>query len=164
MSGTATASFVGFVKQDGVERLTGGRARQPLLAGQTIVAHGTHEDGSATGPGIFLVLRQSSARDYLMAPLGSSDGYWQSYLAELPTVKAMLWRDSQEAMQEGKELLVCWRVASDVGEVPNAKDYGEFKKPLVKDLAKKWHFLNELVVSEKPPPQAATVPHFARKP
>ena len=65
-------------------------------------------------------------------------------------------------MTEGKELFNNWRVVSEVGEVPNSKDYGEFKKSLVKDLAKRWHFLNDLVVSEKPPPQAATVPHFYR--
>ena len=55
-----------------------------------------------------------------------------------------------------------WRVVSDVGEVPNSKDYG-VRKSMVKDLAKKWRFLNELVVSEKPPPQAATVPRFTGK-
>ena len=158
-----SASYVSLMAQEGVERLTGARARHPLLAGQTIVAYGTHEDGSDTGAGIFLVLRQVSAKEYLMAPLGSADHYWQSYLAGMPTVKAMVRRTSHDAMEEGKELPVKWRVVSDVGEVPNSKDYGEFRKSLVKDLAKKWHFMNELVVSEKPPPQAATVPRFTGK-
>ena len=84
MPAVVAASFVGLMARDGVERLTGARARQPLLAGQTIVAHGTHEDDTVTGGGIFLVLRQSSAREYVMAPLGSTDEYWQSYLSELP--------------------------------------------------------------------------------
>ena len=82
----SSASFVCVVAQDGAERLTGTAAKQPLLAGQTIIAHGTHEDGTETGAGIFLVLRQVNARMYMLAPLGSSDEYWDSYLSQMPAV------------------------------------------------------------------------------
>ena len=51
----SSASFACLVAQDGAERLTGAAAKHPLLAGQTIIANGTHEDGTETGAGIFLV-------------------------------------------------------------------------------------------------------------
>ena len=154
MASSTIASYVCLVAQDGATRLTGALAKQPLKAGQTIVAHGTHEDGSETGSGIFLVLRQVSARKYVLAPLGSADEYWDSYLSQMPTVKAILWRDASETMPADTELLGRWRIVSEVGEVPKKRDYGDFEKPIVEGLSKKWHFLNELVVSEKPPPQA----------
>ena len=150
----SSASFACLVAQDGAERLTGAAAKQPLIAGQTIIAHGTHDDGSETGAGIFLVLRQVNARMYVLAPLGSSDEYWESYLSQMPTVEAVLWRNASDTMPAGTELLGRWRIVTEAGEVPKSKDYGGFNKPILDRLTKKWHFLNELVVSEKPPPQA----------
>ena len=135
-------------------KITGALAKQPLKAGQTIIAHGTHEDSSEIGAGIFLVLRQMGAREYMLAPLGSADEYWESYLSQMPTVKAVLWRDASETMPPEKELIVRWRIVSEVGEAPQNKDFRDFGKAVVEGLSRKWHFLNELVVSEKPPPQA----------
>ena len=101
-------------------------------------------------------MRQTDSRQYVLAPLGSADEYWESYLSRLPTVKAVLWRNASDTMPANTELLVRWRILSEVGEVPKKKDYGGIGlgKPIVEGLSKKWHFLNDLVVSEKPPPQA----------
>ena len=154
MSSAANGTFSCLVAQDGAVQLRGILAKEPLKAGQTIVAHGTHEDGTETGAGVFLVLRQVNARQYVLAPLGSADEYWESYLSRLPTVKAVLWRNASDTMPAGTELLVRWRIVTEAGEVPKSKDYGGFNKPILDRLSKKWHFLNELVVSEKPPPQA----------
>ena len=154
MSSSANASYACLVAQDGAAKVTGALVKQPLKAGQTIIAHGTHEDDSETGAGIFLVLRQMSAREYMLAPLGSADEYWESYLSQMPTVKAVLWRDASETIQAEKELIRRWRIVSEVGEAPQNKDYRDFGKSVVEGLSRRWHFLNELVVSEKPPPQA----------
>ena len=113
-----------------------------------IIAHGTYEDGSETGPGVFLILRQTGAKEYVMSPLGSSDEYWEAYLSTAPTVKALLWRD-QRYIPSDKELLRRWSVVSGVGEAPKKSDYVGFSKPIVEGLIKTWEFLNELVVSEK---------------
>ena len=150
----SSASFVCVAAQDGAERLAGAAAKQPLLAGQTIIAHGTHEDGTETGAGIFLVLRQVNARMYMLAPLGTSDEYWDSYLSQMPTVKAVIRRNASDTMPVATELLRRWRIVTEAGEVPKSKDYRGFKKPILDRLSEKWYFLNELVVSEKPPPQA----------
>ena len=154
MSSSADATFSRLFAQDGAVRLPGAQAKHPIKAGQTIIAHGMHEDGTETGAGIFLVLRQVSSRQYVLAPLGSADEYWDSYFSQLPTVKAVLQRNSSDTVPAETELLARWRIVSEVGEVPRKKDYGGFEKPILEGLSKKWHFLNELVVSEKPPPQA----------
>ena len=156
MASASSAMYACFVAHDGAEQLKGKLAKGPLKPGQTIVAHGTHEDGAETGPGVFLVLRQIQSRQYVLAPLGSADEYWESYLSQLPTVKAVLRRNASDTMPANTEQLVRWRIVSEEGEVPKKKDYGGIglEKPMVEGLSKKWHFLKELVVSEKPPPQA----------
>ena len=158
MASPANASFVSLVAHDEAVRLTGVKAQKPLAAGQMVIAHGTYEDGSETGAGIFLILRQVGAREYVMAPLGSADPYWEAFLAETPTVKAVLLRDASDAIPSDKELFRRWRIVSEAGEAPKKKDYVGFPKPFVDGLSKKWKFLNELVVSEKPPLQAGNDP------
>ena len=90
----------------------------------------------------------------VMSPPASSDEYWEAYLSTAPTVKALLWRSAKDAIPSDKELLRRWRVASGAGEVPKKSDYVGFSKSIVESLIRKWEFLNELVVSEKPAPQA----------
>ena len=155
MSSASSAMYACFVAHDGAEQLKGMLAKEPLKPGQTIVAHGTHEDGEETGPGVFLVLRQIDSRQYMLAPLGSADEYWESYLSRLPTVRAVLKRKASDTTPANTEQLVRWRIVSKEGEVPKKRDYGDIglEKPMVEGLSKKWHFLNELVVSEKPPAQ-----------
>ena len=93
-----------------------------------------------------------------MSPLGSSDEYWEAYLATAPTVKALVWRNAKDAIPADKELLRRWRIVSEAGEEPKKSDYGGFSKPIVDGLHKKRKFLNELVVPEKPPPEAGNDP------
>ena len=69
----ATHKYVGLIEQPDTEVLRGAAARTPLAAGQMIVGSGTFSDGSATDFGIFLVLRQVSAKSYMLAPFGSKD-------------------------------------------------------------------------------------------
>ena len=154
MSTVANPPFACLVPQEGSEQLKGAQALKPLTAGQMIIAHGTYEDGSETGPGVFLILRQTGAKEYVLSPLGSSDEYWEAYLSTAPTVKAQLWRNAKDAIPSDIELLRRWRVVSGAGEVPKKSDYVGFSKPIVEGLIRKWDFLNALVVSEKPAPQA----------
>ena len=164
MSAAASArSFVGLVPQEDTEQLRGSAALTPLAAGQMIVGQGTYTDGSATGPGIFLVLRQLDAKEYMMAPLGTSDGDWSRWLGEKISIKVVLWRNLKDPIPEDKELLRRWKVMSERGEVPTKSDYLEYGKKIAEGISKRWSFLNDLVVSERPPPQAATVPHFFGK-
>ena len=148
MATSAEATFSCLFEHDVAVRLSGAAGKQPITPGQMIIAHGMHEDGTETGAGIFLVLRLVSPSQYVLAPMGSADEYWDSYLTQLPTVKARLQRSSSERVPTGMELLGRWRIMSEEGEVPRKKDYGGFGKPLLENLSKKWHSLKDLVVKE----------------
>ena len=154
-------TYVGLTAQPGVEQLRGALAQRPLEAGQMIVGCGTWSEGTPTDLGVFLVLRQLSAKSYLLAPFGSKDACWDKWLADKSSVKAVVWRHAKDAVPEEDELLRYWRVVSGKGEVPQKNDYVAFGKKIADGIVKKWNFLNELVVSDKPPPEAATDPHFS---
>ena len=157
------AAFACLMEQPNGVRLKGAAAQAPLAAGQMVIGHGTFTDGSETGSGAFLVLRQLGAKEYLLAPFGTADSDWSSYLSEKSTVKAVLLRSAKDAIPDDKELIRRWRIVSENGEVPKRADYECFGKKIADGVVPKWIFLNELVVSEKPPPQAATVSHFTGK-
>ena len=63
-------------------------------------------------------------------------------------------RDANEAIPTDKELFRRWRIVSGAKEVPKKSDYVGFAKGILEGPVRKWEFLNELVVSEKPAPQA----------
>ena len=155
-------SYVGLVAQLDVEVLRGAATQRPLQAGQMIVGCGTWSDGSSTDLGIFMVLRQINAKSYMLAPFGTKDADWAKWLADKSHVKAVLWRHAKDPIPENEELLRRWRIVSEKGEEPQKNDYVVFGKKVAEGIAKKWEFLNELVVSEKPPPEAATAPPFFR--
>ena len=159
-SAAGTPSFVGLVAQAETEVLKGAAAQKPMSAGQMIIGNGTYSDGTATGLGIFLVLRQASTKVYVLAPFGSDDGDWSKWLADKSHVKAVLWRNESDPIPKEDELLRRWRVVSEKGEAPQKSDYSAFGKTIADGILKKWEFLNELVVSEKPPPEAATDPFY----
>ena len=148
MTNPANASFSSLFEHEVAVRLTGASAKSPIKAGQMIIAHGMHEDGTETGAGIFLVLRHVSPGQYLLAPMGSADGYWESHLSQLPMVKARLQRSSSEKVPTGMELLGRWRVVSEGDEAPRKKDYGGFEKPIIEGLSKKWLSWKDLVDKE----------------
>ena len=154
------APFVGLFAQPDAEVLRGDAARTPLVAGQMIMGCGTHSNGFSTGLGVFLVLRQVSARTYALAPFGSKDAGWAEWLSGKLAVKAVLMRGAKESIPKVDELLRRWRIISEKGEKPQMKDYVAYGKKVTDAIEEKWKFLNELVVSEKPLPQAATVPLF----
>ena len=119
MSALGSSAFACLVPQAEAVQLKGAGAKQPLVAGQTIVAHGTYDDSSETGPGVFLVLRQTGDIEYLLSPLGTTDAHWESWLQKSSTVKALLWRDARDAIPTEKEHLRRWRVVTAAGEEPN---------------------------------------------
>ena len=161
MAAAAPRTFFSIVEQPDTVQLQGAAAQVPIAAGQMIIGHCTFTDGTATGPGIFLVLRQLSTKTYLLAPFGTTDGDWSKWLSDKSTVKAVLWRSPKDVITDEDELLRRWRVVSGKGEEPKKSDYESFGKKIADGVAKKWAFFNDLVVSDKPPPQAATVPHFS---
>ena len=126
-----------------------------------IIGCGSWSDNSPTDYGIFLVLRKLGAKSYLMAPFGTKDPEWSKWFSDKQYVKVVLWRKESDPVPEDEELLRHWRIISEKGEVPHKDDYEEFGKKIVDGIQKKWEILNELVVSEKPPPKAATDPHFS---
>ena len=156
----APYNFVGVVAQPDTEQLKGAAARVPLSAGQMIVGNCTFEDGTATGLGVFLVLRQASTKTFVLAPFGSQDAEYSKWLSKQIYLKAVIWRSEKDPIPEDDELLRRWRVVSDIGEEPQRKDYEMFGKTIADNISKKWAVLNELVVSEKPPPEAATDPFY----
>ena len=162
MSSTASPyNFISVVAQPDTEQLKGAAACVPLSAGQMIVGNGTYADGTATGLSVFLVLRQSSTKTFVLAPFGSEDVEYGKWLSKRMYIKAVIWRSEKDPVPEDDELLRRWRVVSEIGEEPQRKDYEMFGKTIADNISKKWAVLNELVVSDKPPPQAATDPHFS---
>ena len=139
-SAAGTPSFVGLVAQDETEVLKGAAAQKPMSAGQMIIGNGTYSDGTATGLGIFLVLRQASAKVYVLAPFGSDDGDWSKWLADKSHVKAVLWRNESDPIPKVDELLRRWRVVSQKGEAPQKSDYSAFGKTIADGILKKWEF------------------------
>ena len=158
MPSLVNSPYVSLIPHAEAEQLKGDKARAPLKAGQMIIAHGTFEDGTETGAGIFLILRQCSAKEYKMAPFGSVDPYWEGYLAGSAHVTVMLMRQTGDAIPADKELLRRWRIVSEAGEAPKKNDYAGFPKTILDGMSKKWKFLNELVVSERPPPEVGNDP------
>ena len=80
-----------------------------------IVANGTFTDGSATDVGIFLVLRQIGAKQYLLAPFGTCDGDWAKWLSEKSSLRATLWRSVKDPIPDDSELLRRWQIVSEKG-------------------------------------------------
>ena len=138
----ATHTYVGLVEQPDTVLLRGAAAQTPMSAGQMIVGSGTFTDGSATDLGIFVVLRQVSAKTYLLAPFGTKDVDWAKWLDERTTVKAVLWRATKDPIPDDDELLRRWRIVSEKGEVPQKSDYVAFGKKIADGIEKKWEFLN----------------------
>ena len=114
---------VGLFAQPDTEVLRGDAARVPLIAGQMIVGGGTYPDGSATGLGVFLVLRHIGGRTYALAPFGSKDAGWAEWLSGKQAVKAVLMRGAKDPVPKEDELLRRWRIISEKGEKPQKKDY-----------------------------------------
>ena len=56
------------------------------------------------------------------------------------------------------ELLQRWRVVAEPGQEPKMRDFEGMPNPITAAIIPKWKFLNELVVSEKPQPQAGNDP------
>ena len=127
-----------------------------------IVAHGIFDDGSATEEGVFLVLRGLGNAAYVLAPLGSLDPYWGDHLAKHPQVKAKIMKTATDTVPGDFELLQRWQVISEAGQEPVKSDYDRFPQTMLDSIIPRWRFLNELVVSEKPQPQAGNDPPLKR--
>ena len=50
----------------------------------------------------------------------------------------------------------------EAGQEPVKSDYDRFPQTMVDSIIPRWRFLNELVVSEKPQPQAGNDPPLKR--
>ena len=150
--------YISVVGHPAAFQLAGERARSPLVAGQMIIAHGLFDDSTETGAAVFLVLRGLGNFTYVLAPLGTEDPYWGDHLAKQPQVKARVMRAMSDVVPGDMELIQRWHLMSDPGEEPCMKDYDAFPKSMVESILPRWRFLNELVVSEKPQPQAGNDP------
>ena len=104
------------------------------------------------------MLRGTGNLTYLLAPLGSPDPYWGDHLARQPQVKAKIMRVASDLVPADMELLRRWRVVSEPGQAPNPEDYGSLPQHITETILPKWRFLHELVVAEKPQPQAGNDP------
>ena len=154
----STTQYVACAEMDSSFQLSGDRALNPLVPGQTIIAHGTFDDGQETGPAGFVVLRNvgkhAGMQTYLLAPIGCTDPYWGDHLSKTPQVRACVMRSLKDPVPTGAELLRRWRVVADAGKEPNRDDFSSFGKTVADAVKKKWGFLNELVVADGHVPQA----------
>ena len=107
-----------------------------------------------------MVLRQTGTGEYLLAPMGTTDAHWESWLKKFSSVKALLWRHTDDAVPKEKELLRRWQVVSAAGVKPKLSDFMAYGKPIAERVVKQWGFLSDMVVTEGPPPEAVTVPYF----
>ena len=145
--------YVSVAALDNAFRLTGDRAANPLSAGETILGHGTFEDGTETGAALFLVLRCTGKQTYALAPLGCKDEYWSSHLSMHPQVSARILRGSKDPVPDGSELLRRWRLLGTVGAEPDWSDVTFLGKNGVASAQKTWTFLQDFVVAEGEKPQ-----------
>ena len=86
------------------------------------------------------------------------DPYWGDHLAKHPQVKAKIMRTLSDVVPGDMELIQRWRLMSDPGQEPRKEDYEASPQSMVESILPRWKFLNELVVSEKPQPQAGNDP------
>ena len=105
-----------------------------------------------------MVLRSLGKTTYSLAPMGTGDGYWHSHLSKTPQVRARILRGVNDAIPTDAELIRRWKTVADPGEVPDRDAFPFLGKSAVEGLRKQWKFLNELVVSDKPQPQAGNDP------
>ena len=139
--------------------LVGSKAANPLAAGATVLGHGTFEDGTETGPAFFVVLRSVSRGIYLLAPLGTTDGYWGNHLAKAPQVRARILQNVTEKTPKDMELLRHWQPVADPGVEPERSDFKKLGKDGAEEALKKWRFLKDLVVSDIDRPQETKIRH-----
>jgi hypothetical protein len=154
MAAFSASPYLSLGEHPAAYQLGGEKALNPLVPGQMIIAHGTYEDKTETGPAAFLVLRGTGKHTYLLAPLGSLDPYWGDHLAKYPQVKARMMREVSETVPKDLELLRRWRVVSEPGKVPKKDDYTALGKHVADGVVQAWKFLSELVVSDISQPQA----------
>ena len=147
------SQYVAVAPVDNALRLAGERALNPLRAGETIIGHGTFEDGMETGPGVFLVLRCTAKHTYALAPLGCQDEYWSSHLSKFPQVSVRILRNLKDPVTAGNELLRRWKVIGTAGIEPDWSDVTFLGKSGVTAAQKSWAFLQDFLVADKQPPQ-----------
>ena len=146
-------AFVSVAELSTAYTLGGAKAANPLVAGSTIVGHGTFDDGEETGPAYFVVIRGLSRGVYLLAPLGAVDVYWGDFLAKKPQVKVRILQSPTDKVPADMELLRRWRVLAEPGAEPDKEHFCELGAQGRDQALKTWRFLQEVVVSEKDQPQ-----------
>ena len=149
----SSTQFVSCAALDSAFQLGGDRGLNPMNPGQTIIGHGTFDDGTETGPAAFVVLRNVGKQMYLLAPLGSQDPYWADHLSKTPQVRARIMRSEKCTVPSGMELIRRWRVLAEAGCEPKRDDFTFLGRSAADGIGKKWAFLNELVVADNATPQ-----------
>ena len=146
-------AYVSVAELNTAYTLSGPKAANPMVAGSTILAHGTFDSGEETGPALFVVLRSLSRGTYHLAPLGSVDAYWGDHLAKTPQVKGKILQSAKEKVVADIELIRRWRVLAQPGSEPKKEDLSLLGKGDAEKALKTWRFLQEVVVSDKDLPQ-----------
>ena len=153
MAALSSSPFVCVAKVEGALQLSGEKSSQPLKSGQTIAAHGTFDDLTETGLGVFVVLKCSSRHHtYDLAPVGCVDPYWSEHLKGKPSVTAKVKARAGEKVDSGPngvELLTRWKIVAEPGDEPTVADLEALGKVGAEEAIKKWHFLAEYVVSDQ---------------
>ena len=158
MASLSSMPFVSLAKYDGSLVLSGDKAARPLVAGQTIVAHGLFDDGTETGPAVFVVLRLSGKHHtYDFAPLGCTDRYWSKHLGDSPSISAKLLSRHDEKVSKDVDQITRWQVLAEPGEQPLTSALTLLGKAGAEKALKKWAFLADYVRSDK---QAGNDPPF----
>ena len=141
-------AFVSVAELDTAYTLSGAKAGSPLTAGATILGHATFDGGEETGPALFVVLRTLSRGTYMLAPLGSVDGYWGDHLGKTPQVKGKILQNTKEKALADMELIRRWRALAEPGAEPQKEDLSLLGKGGAERAMKTWRFLQDLVVAD----------------
>jgi hypothetical protein len=152
-------AYVSVAELNTAYTLSGPKAANPMVAGSTILAHGTFDSGEETGPALFVVLRTLSRGTYLLAPLGAVDEYWGNHLAKSPQIKAKILQTPKESVPPDMELIRRWRVLAEPGAATKKEDFALLGKGGAEQALKTWRFLQDLVVSDKEVPQERQRPY-----
>ena len=156
MASASNMPFVSIAKMEGALSLSGEKANHPLIAGQTIAAHGLFDDGSETGLAVFVVLRSGSGHHaYELAPLGCTDRHWGKHIGDAPSIRAKLMTRPDEKVSKDVDQITRWKVLAEPGVAPLGAELSMLGKGGADEALRKWVFLSDYVVSE---PQAGNEP------
>ena len=95
-----------------------------------------------------MVIRGLAPHVYLLAPVGSSDEYWQHHLGDKPQVKGRLMKHVKEKVPEGIELIRRWQLVGTSKRPPSREDLSFLGTKGAEASLRRYEFFLDVVVAD----------------